>query len=344
MLLIDKYAPLTVDTSQFHAGELEILKKMATDESIPHLIFCGPEGSGKKTLINLFLEMLFDEDVHKIGDSIYNVSGSGNTKKDVVIKQSNYHIIIEPNNNNFDRYLIQDVVKEYAKKVPLRMFRSKKSFKVVFINNVDNLLYYAQTALRRTMEKFSGTCRFIMLCKSLSKVISPLTSRCYTIRTEAPNDKELLSLMIDISMKENMKPTLQQYNNILTSVNGNIKKALWLLEFLRFDESFETTYDEIINQIVDILFTCDLKNIYVIRDLLYRTMITNNTGTQIIKDMTNIMMKSELIDDMSKMEIAHNAAMYEYSLIKGRREIKHLEPFVISIMGTIYKYNKSIKV
>ena len=104
MFFVDKYAPNDPDDILFHKRELELLKKMSQDNSVPHIIFSGPEGSGKKTLIKLFLEMLYDKDVHTLNDSIYRVSGSGNTTTDVVIKQSNYHIVIEPNNNNFDRY------------------------------------------------------------------------------------------------------------------------------------------------------------------------------------------------------------------------------------------------
>jgi len=163
MFFVNKYAPKTENDILFHKKEINTLKRMSNDNSIPHLIFSGPEGSGKKTLINLFLEMMYDKSVHKLSDATYVVTGSGNSSNDVIIKQSNYHIIIEPYNNNFDRYLIQDVVKEYAKKVPLNQFiKSKKTFKIILINNVDNLPYYAQTSLRRTMEKYSGTCRFIM--------------------------------------------------------------------------------------------------------------------------------------------------------------------------------------
>ena len=83
--------------------------------------------------MELLLEMLYDKSVHDIVDSIYKVAGSGNTITEVVIKQSNYHIIIEPNNNNFDRYLIQEVVREYAKRMPLNIFTTKKVFKTVVI-------------------------------------------------------------------------------------------------------------------------------------------------------------------------------------------------------------------
>ena len=201
MFFVDKHVPQNVDDLVFHKKELELLKKMSQDESIPHIIFYGPDGAGKKTLIRLFLEMLYDSEVNKLDDSIYKVSGSGNSNTDIIIKQSNYHIVIEPNNTNFDRYLIQDVVKEYAKKVPLNVFTAKKCFKTVLINNVDNLSYYAQTSLRRTMEKYSSTCRFIMWCKSLSRVIDPIRSRCYCFRIPAPSDGDMIELIAHVSYK-----------------------------------------------------------------------------------------------------------------------------------------------
>ena len=133
MFFVDKYAPKKVKDAFFHKEELNKLKTMSKDDAIPHIIFYGPSGCGKKTTINIFLEMLYDEEVHNLVNSVYNVTGSGNNSTQVTIKQSNYHIVIEPNNNNFDRYLIQDVVKEYAKRVPLGVFTSQKFFKTVLI-------------------------------------------------------------------------------------------------------------------------------------------------------------------------------------------------------------------
>lgn len=340
MFFVDKYAPNKPDDILFHKQELELLKKMSHDDAVPHIIFCGPEGSGKKTLIKLFLEMLYDKDIYVLNDSIYKVSGSGNSTTDVVIKQSNYHIVIEPNNNNFDRYLIQDVVKDYAKKVPLNIFTAKKIFKTVLINNVDNLSYYAQTSLRRTMEKYSGTCRFIMWCRSLSRVIDPLRSRCYVFRINSPSDDKMLEMIAYISYKETMKLTLQDYTKIISLSNGNIKKALWLLQLKKINVSYSTSYDIIINEIIKLLLTCNVNAILDIRLLLYNIMITNITGTQIIKDIIKKLFNNKDIRDECKINIAEVAAKFEHNLIRGRREIIHLEGFIAGLMYVLNKYNK----
>ena len=338
MFFIDKYAPSSISDTFFHKEEIERIKKMSQDNAVPHIIFYGPEGSGKKTLIDLFLELLYDKHVHDTVNTIYNVTGSGNCVTPISIKQSNYHIVIEPNNNNFDRYLIQDVVKEYAKRVPLGVFTSRKLFKTVLINNVDNLSYYAQTSLRRTMELYSSTCRFIMWTKSLSKVINPLRSRCYCFRIRAPKNSELLEFLFRISGKEQLRLSVGQYTDILNKANGNIKKALWLLQLSKFDESLETSYDETIQIITKLVLSCDLKKISIIRDLLYNIMITNISGTEIIKDVTDAILKDKTVAFICKIDISEIAADAEYNLVRGRREIIHLEKFIIGVMNRINTY------
>ena len=332
MFIVDNYIPTEAKNVIIHKDEMHLLQKMSKDESIPHIIFYGPEGSGKKTLINLFLNMIYGDEVNKINDSVYKVSGSGNSSTDVIIKQSNYHIVIEPNNNNFDRYLIQDVVKEYAKKALLNVFSAKKSFKVVLINNVDNLSYYALTSLRRTMEKFSGTCRFIMWCRSLSRVIDPIRSRCYCFRIKAPSDNEMLELMANISYKESIPLKLKDYTEIINRANGNIKKTLWLLQLKKYNIPYETSYDKTINKIVKLLLTCNINACNDIRNNLYNIMITNITGTQIMKDIVKTIYLSDEINEKKKLYIAEVAAKFEHNLIRGRREIIHLEAFVTGLM------------
>ena len=59
----------------------------------------------------------------------------------------------------------------------LTVLKYKKLFKVVIINTIDNLSYYAQASLKRTMEKYADTCKFIFISNQLSKINEPLKSR-----------------------------------------------------------------------------------------------------------------------------------------------------------------------
>lgn len=339
-MFVHKYAPKCPDDITFHKKELKILKKMSDDNSVPHIVFCGPKGAGKQTLIKMFMEILYDKDVNILSDVIYKVSGSSNTVTDVIIKQSNYHIVIEPNNNNFDRYLIQDVIKNYAQKMPLNIFTSKKTFKTVLINNIDNLSYYAQTSLRRTMEKYSRTCRFIMWCESLSRVIEPIRSRCYSFIISAPKGTEMLELLLEISYKESIDMDLEKYNTIIKIANGNIRKALFLLQYLKIGMNYDRSYEESISVIITWFLSDDIRAILVIRKMIYGLLTTNISGSQILKDIVLGLFKCEKINDICKMKISEIAAVFEHRLIIGRREIDNIEPFVAEAIYILGKYNK----
>lgn len=332
MFFIDKYKPNNIDDIEIHKNILQKLSIMSKDDSVPHIIFYGPEGVGKKTIINFFLEMIYNEQVHKLKDTVYNISGSGSSTSEEIIKQSNYHIVVEPKNTNFDRYLIQDVVKEYARTIPLNVFTAKKKFKTVLINNIGNLSYYAQTSLRRTMETFSKTCRFIMWTRSLSQVIEPLRSRCYCIRIPAPTDKELFKQLYKISINENIKINFNNYQEIINKSKGNIKTALWLLELKKRNDNFITDYDKVINFITKCLLTANINKVLIIRDSLYSVMITNIDGTVILKDLTDKLVTIDSIPNECKYKIINAAAKCEHRLRMGRREIIHLELFIINVI------------
>lgn len=335
MFLIDKYNPKNIYETVFHKKLLQRLFVMSQDESIPHLIFYGPHGVGKKTIIRLLLENIYDKDIDKLVDSNYVVTGSGNVVNDILVKQSNYHIIIEPNNTNFDRYLIQDVVKEYAKLMPLDVFKTKKVFKTVVINNMDKLSYYAQMSLRRTMEKYSTTCRFIMWCTSISKIIDPLRSRCVCIRVPAPTTIELIDWLLTISYKEKFNITIQHIADIINRSKNNIKEATWILESLIMGCNPKSTYDDAIESITELIMEKDMSSILKIRELIYNILITNINGGSIIKDVMILLCRNNNIPMVTKVKILENASKYEHNIVRGRREILHLDAFVCHVISIL---------
>ncbi len=327
----------------FHREIFKKLKKISQDNGLPHIIFYGNPGSGKKTMINLFLEMIFDNSVYKLDDSKYTVISSGNIENEVIVKQSDHHIIIEPNNNNFDRYLIQDIVKEYARRYPLCIFEESRSFKMVQINNLDNLSYYAQTSLRRTIEKYSKTCRFIMWCYSLSKVIEPLRSRCLCIHVPTMGEDELVQWTFNISSLENIDIDFPVLNYIVSSSNGNLKHILWKLDLYKYCGKIQNGYEKsLVNLINEITTNTDIPTI---RDYVYKMMITNISSNIIIKDILNIILeKLDSYPDSKRksLEIINYASEFEYKLSKGRRDIIHIEAFILHVISVLNDNSQQI--
>lgn len=62
---------------------------------------------------------------------------------------------------------------------------------VLVLNEVDKLSREAQHSLRRTMEKYSASCRLILCCNSSSKVTEAIRSRCLNVRVNAPTEDEV---------------------------------------------------------------------------------------------------------------------------------------------------------
>lgn len=344
MFLIDKYRPFTKEQSEFHTDVIDMLEIMSKDDAIPHLILYGPDGSGKRTIINIFLEMLFGKNVRYAKDISYEIVSSGGKKTIEKVKQSNYHIEINPKGTNYDRYLIHDIVKEYARSKSLNtIFEKNKQFKLVLINNVDNLSPGAQMALRRTMEVYSDKCRFIMWCKSLSKLIKELQSRCIKQRIPAPTDSEIFKYLFKISVEEKIALTLNEYTKIIERANGNIKNALWELQFKKFGYEINTEYLNTLDKIVELLLSSNLNNIDNIRELFFHLMITNYTGPNILRDLIDKLYDCPKISTITKQKILNKGVETEYRLIKGRRDITHLDDFAVNTIKNIYEDKQTKK-
>jgi len=337
MFLIDTCAPKDPKKSIIHQDILNLLDFISKDDSVPHIIFYGNDGVGKRKIIKYFLEMLYGPSVNDTEDNIYVVAGSGTKVKEVLVKQSKFHIMIDPVDNNFDKYLIQDVVKKYAKKLQVKTLESKKLFKTVLMNNLDYLSYYAQTSLRRTMEKYSGTCRFIMWCKSLSRVIEPLKSRCICIRISAPSYDDMLKLTIDVALKKKINLKLDDYHKIIKSANGSVRKLLWKLDLFRagqYNKKYETPYNETIEQIVELILKCNIEEIINIRNLIYNLIITNIEPSVIMVSIFDNICKKNIAEE-KKLKIINCASTYDHNLVRRRREISHLDCFILHVMDIL---------
>lgn len=342
MFLCDKYAPKCINDMIFNCDIMKHLIEMSKDVAIPHIILYGPQGSGKNTIARLLLENIYDTTINNTIDTVYTINGSGNTTSNISIKQSPYHIVIDPNNNNFDKYLIQTIVKTYAMRVPFsNVYKTSKSFKVVVINEIDNLSYYAQMSLRRTMEKYSSTCRFLMICNSISKIIDPLKSRCACIRIPLPTSFDIIKTMMIICYKENINLSLKNLNLIIQRSNCNIKHALWLLECVSKKLNPTNTYIETINEIIAMLLKKDLKECINIRTLLYKILITNISGSSIIQDIMVKLCSIKKISHCTKIKIIKISSEYEHNITIGRREIIHLDGFIMNIILLLISLNNT---
>jgi len=308
-----------------------------------HLIIYGSIGSGKEYLINNLLK-IYGKSGIELKHVEYTVTGYSNTKTKIMIKQSKYHIIIEPNTNGFDKYLIQDIIQDYAKSELLNILKNRKLFKIVVINKIDNLSYYAQASLRRTMEKYSNTCKFILISDQLSKIIEPLRSRCLLIRVHLPSNEQILETLLHISHKENIDISFTKLKEIIDNSDNKINHAIWLLEMYKYNvkytKNWELIIDSIVNKVINFNMISNKKLFLIlksIREEFYILFITNIPTQMIIR---KIMIKLlQTIDELKlKYEIINITSIYEERLTHGTRHVIHFEAYIIKLL---YLFNNN---
>lgn len=336
MFLFEKYRPTNIRDFLFNKKPLDQLMHIASYEDIPHVIISGPPGGGKKTLVKFFLEALYDSDVNILSKMKYHINGSS-TKKEIEIFQSNYHIIIEPTNTNHDKYILQEIIKQYAMHKSFNIFRTKRKFKTIVIYNIENLANNSQSALRRTMELYAKTCRFVMVCNNLSKIFDPLRSRCRIFCVPLPTLTDISNVITHISIMEQIKITPKTMNFILTICNNNLKKAIWILDAKRLESCTTITLDEVFEIVVELILSVKKnKNVAKIFDdeiraNIYNILITNIKGSEIITTLMDLLI-NKIDNDEINARIIQCASEAEYNLIHGRRDIIHIDYFVTGVM------------
>jgi replication factor C subunit 3/5 len=104
---------------------------------------------------------------------------------------------------------------------------------VVVINEADGLSRDAQSALRRTMEKYMSNLRLILCATSTSRIIAPIRSRCLLMRVGAPTEAETSLVLKHVAKKEKFQLPDEVVHQIYGDCNGNLRKAILVLETLR---------------------------------------------------------------------------------------------------------------
>lgn len=346
MLWVDKYRPKTLDKVIVHQDVAQNLRKLVSEGDCPHLLFYGPSGSGKKTLIMALLRQIFgpSADKVKVENKIWKVdAGSRTIDVELTTLSSTHHVELNPSDAGFqDRYVVQEIIKEMAKNRPIDT-KGKKGFKVLVLNEVDKLSREAQHSLRRTMEKYSASCRLILCSNSSSKVTEAVRSRCLNVRINAPMEEEIVSVLEFIAKKEGLQFPQGFTARIVEKSNRNLRRAVLTFESCRVQQYPFTNnqtippmdWEQYVSEIAsDIMKEQSPKRLFEVRGKLYE-LLTNCIPPEIIlKRLLFELLKK--LDSELKHEVSNWAAHYEHRMRLGQKAIFHLEAFVAKFMS-IYK-------
>jgi replication factor C subunit 3/5 len=154
-LWVDKHRPNTLSKLILHPSITNKLVAIGNSDDLPHLLFYGPPGSGKKTRVMALLRELYGAGVERSKLEHRSFKTPSNKVIDLTTIGSNFHIECNPSDaGNNDKFVTQEVIKEIASHGTLQASNPQsKTFKVVVLIEVDKLTKQAQASLRRTMEK-----------------------------------------------------------------------------------------------------------------------------------------------------------------------------------------------
>src|SRR5437867_2670767 len=168
---------------------------------MPHCLFAGPPGTGKTTAALCLAHDLFGA---RFQDVFMELNASDERGIDVV----------------------RTTVKEFARMASL----SQVPFKILVLDEADNMTSDAQSALRRTMEKYTDTCRFILCCNYSGRIIEPIQSRCALFRFTPLPEEKITDYLGHIAKKEGLKITPQGLKAVMEVSEGDLRKGINTLQ------------------------------------------------------------------------------------------------------------------
>ena len=150
--------------------------------------------------------------------------------------------------------------------------------KVVILDESDYLTAQAQATLRNVMESFSASCRFILTCNYLDRIISPLQSRCMAFGITPPSKKEVGQHLLDICDKEEIKYTKEDLGQVILTHYPDIRKILNTLQGSLKDNQLVLDTKSLKNTDFENKVVEGLKNKIKINDI--RQIIADSGATQ----------------------------------------------------------------
>ena len=180
-------------------GSLKALIKDPTD--MPHLLFSGSAGVGKTTTALCLSRQIL-----------------GEYAKDCTLDL----------NASDERGI--GMVREKVKKFSRFAGMVDVPFKIIILDEADEMTSDAQTALRRIIEDTAKICRFILIANNVSKIIQPIQSRCAAFKFTSISEEDIITRLEEIAKNEKVKTDKRGLKAIYEYTEGDLRHAINLMQ------------------------------------------------------------------------------------------------------------------
>ena len=306
----EKYRPTTFAEVKGQKEAVKRVKAFVEKRNMPHLLFAGPAGIGKTTLALVIARQMF-----------------GETWKNNVLEL----------NASDERGI--DVVRVKVKNFARTKAIGDYPFKIIYLDECDALTKEAQQALRRTMENYTQTCRFILSCNYSSKLIDPIQSRCAVFRFKLLAKEDLKDLVDKIIKQESLTIDAKGFDALYDASNGDVRR---LENILQSCAAISDTIDE--DLVFKVASVAKPKEILALLDIaaqgkfqeskkiLFKVMLEYGlSGIDVIKQIQQNVWNINEIKDKEKLEIIKLCGDMEFRLVEGSDEFIQLEALLAKI-------------
>lgn len=337
-ILLDKYRPARLSEVDHNHKVSAQLFQFCKTPSVPHMIIYGPQQSGKKTFIKLFLK-------EKYGNSTTNLRKCSmeipNNSINFEYFSSKYHFYIKMKDYNvYDRVIIQTLIKDISRTKNILC-----DYHIIVIDNAEKLNTDAQQSLLRTMEKHMNNCRFILLVDSEYSLIEPLSSRCMYLRLRQPSNYEISTILQKIAKNENIKIKKEIFEKIPSICDNKISLSINFLEFLIFrkllNKNIQECYYEydktqkVIVELVDLMHKrTTINNFEHVNELLNDVLIYSTDPNIVMKKLFQTMIKRT--NQQKQTQLVYLTDESYNNLANHNKPIYHLMDYYVKCYKEIH--------
>lgn len=206
---VEKYRPKTIDDVAAQEHTVAVLKKTLMSNNLPHMLFYGPPGTGKTSTILALARQLFGPELMKTRVLELNASD----ERGITV--------------------VREKIKNFAK---LAVTNPKEGFpcppfKIIILDEADNMTQDAQSALRRIMEQYSRITRFCLVCNYVTRIIEPLASRCSKFRFRSLDTSSTKTRLEMIASAESVSfEDSSVLDTLITTSDGDLRRAITYLQ------------------------------------------------------------------------------------------------------------------
>jgi replication factor C subunit 3/5 len=306
----EKYRPVSIDGLVYHEKITKSIINYLSVGKLPHLLFYGPPGSGKTTLMLAIAKQYYKSDFENM----------------IMVLNASEERGIET---------VRDKIIKFAKNSGLSEEIGTPPFKLIILDEIDAMTDDAQAILRKVIEKYVNNVRFCFICNYLKKINPAIQSRCVIFRFNPIPRIEMYEYVKKICNNENMKITKNAIELIIKRTNGDMRKLLNILQSLHM-HNFMLGESVLINEnsVSKILSCPTQKNIIDILEFLQ----SNN-----LKNSYEFILAIIQKNGISLLELINN--IYEYMmdfLINDNPIIKYDKATVINIIKNLAIINVNL--